>query len=133
MPGRAFIPGPLAQAQPRVYKSLRGRQLHGLLTAGAGVVAGLLLFGGRDLSGYALSFMLALPGFAYGYFQPEGKPVEYWLRVLIRYHFTPQRMGKGRLARPWWQLLCSPGMAVQVWRRARRLQQFEEVCERGRR
>lgn len=96
MPGRAFIPGPLAQAQPRVYKSFRGRQVQGMLMAAAGGILGLLTFGVQDITGYGATFALALPGFAYGWFQPEGKPLEYWLRVLLRFHLTPQRIGSAR-------------------------------------
>lgn len=90
MPNRAFIPGPLAKAQPRVYKSFRARQIRGLLMAAGGAGVALLIAGAHDLTGYMITFMAAVPGFAYGYFEPEGKPVEYWLRVVLRYHLRPR-------------------------------------------
>ena len=131
MPGRAFIPGPLAQAQPRVYKALRGRQLKGLLLAGAGAVLGLVLFGFRDAAGFGATFLLSVPGFAYGYFQPEGKPVEYWLLVQIRYHWTTQRFGSVP-PHSWWRRRMATGWRVlQAMRRARRMKKHKEVLQRG--
>lgn len=104
MPSRAFVPAPLVEAQPRVFKSFRGRQLKGIAMAVAGVAVVLVFFGMRDFSGYALAFAAALPGFAYGYYQPQGKPVEYWLRVLIRYYTAPQMITSHRDGlRPRWQ------------------------------
>lgn len=131
MPGRAFIPGPLAQAQPRVYKALRGRQLKGLIIAGAGVIAGLIIFGVKDVSAYGATFLLAVPGFAYGYFQPEGKPVEYWVLVQLRFHFTGQRFGS--IAEPsWWRRrLAGYRQIIQAIRRARQMTKHEEVLRRG--
>jgi len=92
---RAFVPAPLIDAQPRVYKSFRGRQLKGLLmgTGGAGVV--LAFFGLRDPVGQVLAFLATLPGFAYGYYEPEGRPVEDWLKLIYRYHATPQCITTG--------------------------------------
>lgn len=121
MPGRAFIPGPLAQAQPRVYKSFRGRQVKGLVLAAAGAALGILIFGVRDISGYAFSFALALPGFAYGWFQPEGKPVEYWLQVLFRYYLTPQQYGAVRQPPRWRQWIRRAVLIVRSALRARRM------------
>jgi hypothetical protein len=110
-----------------VYKALRGRQLRGLLAAAAGAGLGLLIFGAREVSAYGATFLLAVPGFAYGYFQPEGKPVEYWLLVLIRYHFTVQRLGPCS-APAWWQ---RPAWGLRVLRRAKRLKKNEEVLRLG--
>jgi hypothetical protein len=90
LPSRAFVPAPLTEAQPRVYRSFRGRQLQGILLGAGGAVISLAVFGMSDFIGYALAFAAALPGFAYGYYQPQGKPVEYWVRVLLRYYLTPQ-------------------------------------------
>jgi hypothetical protein len=90
MPQRAFVPAPLTEAQPRIYRSFRGRQLHGILLGAGGALVSLTLFGMRDVTGFALAFLAALPGFAYGYYQPQGKPVEYWVRVLWRYYTSPQ-------------------------------------------
>lgn len=92
MPKRAFVPAPLIQAQPRVYKSFRGRQLQGILLALVGAFLSLALFGAKDFTGYACMFLTALPGFLYGYYQPQGQPVEYWLRVLWRFYTSPQRV-----------------------------------------
>jgi hypothetical protein len=121
MPGRAFIPGPLAQAQPRVYKSFRGRQVKGLLLAAAGTALGLLVVGAKDASSYAFTFALALPGFAYGWFQPEGKPVEYWLQVLLRYYLTPQQFGAVRQPPRWRQLMSRAVLMARAALRARRM------------
>ncbi len=93
MPSRAFVPAPLVEAQPRVYKSFRGRQMKGIALGLVGAATSLLLFGRWGEIGYPLAFMASLPGFAYGYFQPQGKPVEYWLRVQWRFFTTPQRWG----------------------------------------
>ena len=121
MPGRAFIPGPLAQAQPRVYRSLRGRQLWGLLLSAAGAGLGLLLFGAQDVTGYGATFLLAVPGFAYGYFHPEGKPVEYWLKVILRFYLAPRQL-TGVPQRPWWGIRTEQVRQVAgAIRRMRRL------------
>ena len=133
MPNRAFIPGPLGQAQPRVYKSFRGRQVRGLLMAAAGAALGLLIFGARDAAGYGLTFLMAVPGFAYGYFQPEGKPLEYWFLVLLRYHFTPQLFGPRYGAPPLQRLHLRVLSVVQVVKRAKRMRKHEEVRASGRR
>lgn len=121
MPGRAFIPGPLAQAQPRVYKSFRGRQVKGLVLAAAGAATGLLLFGMKEISGYAFTFALALPGFAYGWFQPEGKPVEYWFRVALRFYLTPQQYGAVRKQPLWRRLMSRAALLVRAAFRARQM------------
>jgi hypothetical protein len=92
LPSRAFVPVPLIEAEPRIYKSFRSRQLKGILFGAAGAAVGLVALGVRDFAGYASAFLLALPGFAYGYYRPQGKPVEYWLRVLYRFYSTPQRL-----------------------------------------
>ena len=108
MPTRAFVPVPLTDAQPRVYKSFRGRQLKGLLMAVAGVAVSLSNLGAKDFAGYALAFFLALPGFAYGYYYPQGKPVEYWLRVLYRYYTAPQVLTSQRQATwPRWRIFLA--------------------------
>lgn len=109
MPGRAFIPGPLSTAQPRVYKSMRGRQITGLLMAVAGTGLGLTVFGASTLLAYALTFALAVPGFAYGYFQPDGRPVEQWLRVLLRFYLGTAR-ARPPLSMAFWR---------NLWDRAR--------------
>jgi hypothetical protein len=101
MPSRAFVPAALIEAQPRVYKSFRGRQLQGLLMGAGGAALMLAVFGVRDFSGYALAFVAALPGFAYGYYQPQGRPLEYWLRVQYRYFASAQRLTAVRPRRPW--------------------------------
>lgn len=92
MPQRAFVPVPLIEAQPRIYKAFRGRQLRGILLGTGGAMLGLLLFGLHDPIGYLGTFVVALPGFAYGYFQPHGKPVEYWLRVWWRFYTSAQML-----------------------------------------
>lgn len=92
MTRRAFVPAPLIEAQPRVYKSFRGRQLKGLLFGTGGAALMLALFGAKDFTGYALAFFAGLPGFAYGYFQPGGRPVEDWLKILLSYYASPQRI-----------------------------------------
>ncbi|HEY3366002.1 MAG TPA: hypothetical protein VGK74_13175 [Symbiobacteriaceae bacterium] len=105
MPSRAFVPVPLTDAQPRVYKSFRGRQLKGILLGLSGAAISLWLFGMKDFTGYALAFLMGLPGFAYGYYQPQGKPVEYWGRVLLRYYTAPRLVTANREAvRPRWQI-----------------------------
>jgi len=121
MPGRAFIPGPLSQAQPRVYKSFRGRQVKGMLMAAGGAAIGLLLFGVREVAGFGATFALAVPGFAYGWFQPEGKPVEYWLQVLFRYYLTPQRYGGVPPTPPWRRWPARFGLMIRAAIRARRM------------
>jgi hypothetical protein len=131
MPGRAFIPGPLAQAQPRVYKSIRGRQLRGLLLAATGAGLGLVIFGAGDVTGYGATFLMAVPGFAYGYFQPEGKPVEYWFLVILRYHFTSQRLGAGRGGSAAQRLYLKARWALGIARRARRMGKHKEVLTIG--
>lgn len=92
MPQRAFVPAPLTEAQPRVYKSFRGRQLSGILFGAAGATLSVLTVGVSDILGYAATFLAALPGFAYGYYQLQGKPVEYWIGVLVRYYTKPQHI-----------------------------------------
>jgi hypothetical protein len=92
MPARAFVPVPLVEAQPRVYGSFRGRQMRGIGIGLAGAALSLYFIGANNFLGYGLTFIAALPGFAYGYYQPQGKPLEYWLVVLVRFHFTPQRV-----------------------------------------
>jgi hypothetical protein len=116
-----------------VYKSFRGRQVRGILVAAAGATVGLLIFGARDAAGYGLTFLMAVPGFAYGYFQPEGKPVEYWFLVLLRYHFTPQMFGPRSEAPPLRRLYLRLLSMVRVARRAKRMREHEEVRVRGRR
>lgn len=93
MPSRAFVPAPLVEAQPRVYKAFRGRQLKGIALGLGGAAVSLALFGRFGEIGYLMTFLGAMPGFAYGYFQPQGKPVEYWLAVQWRYFTTPQEWG----------------------------------------
>jgi hypothetical protein len=61
-----------------------------LLLAGVCALVALLIFGARDITGYASVFLAAIPGLAYGYYQPDGKPVEYWLRTGWRYHIRPR-------------------------------------------
>jgi len=92
MPQRAFMPAPLIEAQPRIYKAFRGRQLRGILLGTGGAILGTMLFGLHDPTGYLGTFVAALPGFAYGYFQPHGKPVEYWLRVWWLFYTSPQML-----------------------------------------
>lgn len=92
MTRRAFVPSALIEAQPRIYKSFRGRQLKGLMIGAGGAALVLIPMGVKDLSGYLLAFLAALPGFAYGYYKPEGKPVEEWLMVLVRFYATSQRI-----------------------------------------
>lgn len=105
MPNRAFVPAPLVEAQPRVYRSFRGRQLKGLLFGACGAVVSLVVLGASDFMGYAVAFLAALPGFAYGYYHPQGKPVEYWLQVLYRYYTAPQLITANRAAlRPAWKV-----------------------------
>lgn len=125
MPNRAFIPGPLAQAQPRVYKSFRARQVRGLLLAAGGAGLALLIVGARDLTGYMITFLAAVPGFAYGYFEPDGKPVEYWLRVIFRYYMRPRVHASAPV--PWFhrrlgnQMLMTVQVITRAWRmRARK-------------
>jgi hypothetical protein len=89
---RAFVPAPLIEAQPRVYKSFRGRQLKGLLMGTGGAIVVLALFGLRNPVGHALAFLATLPGFAYGYYQPEGRPLEDWIKLIYRFYATPQRI-----------------------------------------
>lgn len=93
MPSRAFVPAPLVEAQPRVYKSFRGRQVKGIALGLGGAAISHLLFSGFANMGYLLTFLAALPGFAYGYYQPQGKPLEYWVQVHWRYFTTPQYLG----------------------------------------
>lgn len=133
MPGRAFIPGPLAQAQPRVYKSFRGRQVKGMVLAAGGALVGITIFGVKEITGYAATFALALPGFAYGWFQPEGKPVEYWLWVLVRFYLTPQRYGAARPV-PFRRRLVSRATLmvramIRAWRMTVRRQQVMTLGE----
>ncbi|MFZ5823887.1 MAG: PrgI family protein [Bacillota bacterium] len=87
------MPAPLVEAQPRVYKSFRGRQMKGIALGLGGAAISLLLFGRLAEIGYLLAFTAALPGFAYGYYQPQGQPLEYWLRVQWCYFTTPQQWG----------------------------------------
>lgn len=54
-----------------------------------------MLFGRLGDLGYLLTFISAVPGFAYGYYQPQGKPLEYWLMVQWRYFTSPQQWGAG--------------------------------------
>lgn len=96
MPDRAFIPAPLIDAQPRVFKSYRGRQMKGIAAAVIGAGLGIWLIGVSEPPGLFAAFLLALPGFAYGYYRPNGQPVEYWLRVLVRYHLAPRRLSAAR-------------------------------------
>lgn len=91
MPSRAFVPAPLTEAQPRVYKSFRGRQIQGILVGALGAAISLKVVGAQDAVGYFSTFLAALPGFAYGYYQPHGRPVEYWAAVLWRYYTKSQR------------------------------------------
>lgn len=122
MPTRAFVPAPLVDAQPRVYKSFRGRQLRGIAFGLAGAAVGLALMGTQEFTGYALAFLMALPGFAYGYYQPEGRPVEYWLRVLIRYYTQPQIItASAHALRPRWRVFLAQfdPVLTALWRTAR--------------
>ncbi|HWI51277.1 MAG TPA: PrgI family protein [Symbiobacteriaceae bacterium] len=106
MTRRAFVPAPLIDAQPRVYRSFRGRQLKGLLYGTGGAVLVIALVGIKDFTGYALAFLAALPGFAYGYFQPDGRPVEDWMKIIFRYHASPQRITNVSPRRTWnWRVL----------------------------
>lgn len=132
MPGRAFIPGPLGQAQPRVYKSIRGRQLRGLLAAAGGAILGLAIFGAGDATGYGITFLMAVPGFAYGYFQPEGKPVEYWLLVVLRYHFSRQRITAYPPESAFYRAARHAAWLYRVARRAQAMRKHEEVPASGR-
>jgi hypothetical protein len=118
MPGRAFIPGPIAQAEPRVYKSFRPRQIRGLMLAAVGAVTIGLIFGIKDVLGVTMTFTAALPGFAYGYYEPDGKPVEYWLRVVWRFHAQPRRFTAFR-PRPHRRRLIG-----QIWRFVRVLRRM---------
>lgn len=121
MPNRAFIPGPIAQAQPRVYKSFRGRQLRGLILAAVSAGVAIMVFGVRDLMGYGATFLATIPGLAYGYYQPDGKPVEYWLRTALRYHTRPRVLSP--LPRPsaWHRFKTRVRFWFNVITRARRL------------
>ncbi|HWI63663.1 MAG TPA: PrgI family protein [Symbiobacteriaceae bacterium] len=122
MPNRAFVPVPLIEAQPRVYKSFRGRQLKGIALGLAGAAAGLAVVGARDI-GYAVAFLLALPGFAYGYYRPEGRPVEYWLRLVWRFYSKPQVITASTIAaQPRWRLLLAQIDPIinAMWRMRRR-------------
>ena len=96
MPTRAFVPAPLSQAEPRVYRSFRGRQLKGLLLAAGGAALGLVVFGARSPAGFGATFLMTLPGFAFGYYQPDGRPVEHWLRVQWQYATRPRSWGMHR-------------------------------------
>lgn len=95
--------------------------MKGLIMAAGGALVGLLLFGVRDVAGYGATFALALPGFAYGWFQPEGKPVEYWLRVVLRYYLTPQQYGAVRSVPTWRQRLSKAALMIRAALRARRM------------
>jgi hypothetical protein len=114
MPYRAFVPAALVEAQPRVYRSFRGRQLKGLLMGAGGAGLVLILIGARDLTGYVLAFLAALPGFAYGYYQPQGRPVEYWLQVYRSYYTKPQRITAARPPRMRPALLSQIGPVLRV-------------------
>ena len=103
MTRRAFVPAALVEAQPRVYKSFRGRQLKGLLFGAGGAVLVLIFVGLQEFTGYALAFLAALPGFAYGYYQPQGRPVEDWLKILYRFYATSQLISAAPPRRPWTQ------------------------------
>jgi len=132
MPSRAFVPAALIEAQPRVFKSFRGRQLRGLLFGVGGVALMLTTVGLKDFTGYALAFAAALPGFAYGYFQPQGRPIEYWLQVTFRYYTSPQRISAARPRRMWnlrtlrgqidpvlravWRIVRRPGLLRKEFR-----------------
>jgi hypothetical protein len=106
----------LIEAEPRVYKSFRGRQLKGLMFGAAGAAVGLVAFGMRDFVGYATAFLLALPGFAYGYYQPQGKPVEFWLRVLYRYYTGSQRLTAAPRVAGWRSWLAQiPPILTALW------------------
>lgn len=131
MPGRAFIPGPLAQAQPRVYKSFRSRQMKGIATAAAGAGLVLWLLGAREVTGYMLAFLAALPGFAYGYYEPEGKPVEYWVRVWFQYLFQHQTLSPAPQGPGWSRLSSRARMMFRVAIRAFRMRNFEEDVRYG--
>ncbi|HYF93433.1 MAG TPA: PrgI family protein [Symbiobacteriaceae bacterium] len=122
MPTRAFVPVPLVDAQPRVYKSFRGRQLKGIAFGVAGAAVGLLLMRTHDFAGYLLAFLMALPGFAYGYYQPDGRPLEYWLRVVVRYYTKPQIISASPLVlRLVWLAQFDP-IINAVWHNRRRKQ-----------
>lgn len=103
MPHRAFVPAPLLEAQPRVYRAFRGRQLKGLIAAGLGASLVAVTLGMQDFHAYVLTFAAALPGFLYGYYQPQGRPIEFWLMVHYRYLAAPQvwsaAPGTGRFER----------------------------------
>lgn len=124
MTRRAFVPAALIEAQPRIYKSFRGRQLKGLLLGAGGAALVLILVGLSDFTGYALAFLAALPGFAYGYYQPEGRPVEEWLLVLYRFYATSQRISCVPPRRPWERIevLRVVRTLFQVPRGAKRVQ-----------
>lgn len=127
MPTRAFVPAPLVEAEPRVFKSFRGRQLKGITLGACGAAVILATFGVQDFTGYALAFLATLPGFAYGYYHPQGKPVEYWVRVWVLYYLTPRLMTSSpSAARPRWRLFLGqitpvlkalPAVIRHTWRR----------------
>lgn len=78
--------------------------------------------GTHEFTGYALAFLMALPGFAYGYYQPDGRPLEYWLRVLVRYYRQPQVISASPLVlRPVWRAQFDP-IINALWHIRRRKQ-----------
>lgn len=90
MPSPAFIPGPLAQAEGRSFRNFYPRQVRGLVIGTAGGLLGAWFFGVGTPLHVALAFALALPGFAYGFFQPGGMPVEQWTRIRFRFLSRPR-------------------------------------------
>lgn len=102
MPGPAFVPAQLEQAEGRTWRNLYPRQARGLAWGCAGGVVGALLWGLSTPAGFVATAALALPGFAYGFYQPAGRPLEWWLRVTMRYYTTPQvaTVGARSLRRP---------------------------------
>jgi hypothetical protein len=72
-----------------------------------GATVCLMIFGMKDFTDYALAFLAGLPGFAYGYYQPHGKPVEYWTLVLWRYYTKPQAITAHPSGGRRWRLLAA--------------------------
>lgn len=90
MPGPAFVPADLRQAEGRTWRQFYPRQARGLAWGLAGGIIGTLTWGVRSPVGFLATALLALPGFAYGFYMPAGRPVEWWARVIWRYYTTPQ-------------------------------------------
>lgn len=89
--GPAFVPANLGEAEGRTWRSFYPRQVRGLIAGALGGGLGALLWGVGTLPGFMATMLAALPGFAYGFYLPGGRPVEWWLRVYWRYYTAPQR------------------------------------------